>query len=126
MHQSYPWQSLLKAGSIIPGGSDAPVEIPDPLLGIYAATTRKDLDGWPENGWLSNEKMSIDQAISSITEWSAYSMFAESFYGSIEKDYLADFTVLNKNLSLIDPDDIPEVKVLYTFVDGKIVYQNDK
>ena len=126
VHQSYPWQSLLKAGSIIPGGSDAPVEIPDPLLGIYAATTRKDLDGWPENGWLSNEKMSIDQAISSITEWSAYSMFAESFYGSIEKDYLADFTVLNKNLSLIDPDDIPEVKVLYTFVDGKIVYQNDK
>ena len=117
---------MLKAGSIIPGGSDAPVEIPDPLLGIYAATTRKDLDGWPENGWLSNEKMSIDQAISSITEWSAYSMFAESFYGSIEKDYLADFTVLNKNLSLIDPDDIPEVKVLYTFVDGKIVYQNDK
>ena len=55
------------------------------------------LDGWPENGWLSNEKMSIDQAISSITEWSAYSMFAESFYGSIEKDYLADFIVLNKN-----------------------------
>ena len=53
-------------------------------------------------------------------------MFAESFYGSIEKDYLADFTVLNKNLSLIDPDNIPEVKVLYTFVDGKIVYQNDK
>ena len=88
---------------------------------------RKDLrESYDENGWLSNEKMSIDQAISSITEWSAYSMFAENFYGSIEKDYLADFTVLNKNLSLIDPADIPEVKVLYTFVDGKIVYQNDK
>ena len=94
--QSYPWQSLLKSGSIIPGGSDAPVESPDPLLGVYAAITRKDLDGWPIGGWLPNERMTIDQAISSITEWSAYSMFAEEFYGKIHKGYLADFTVLNK------------------------------
>ena len=124
--QSYPWQSLLKSGSIIPGGSDAPVESPDPLLGVYAAITRKDLDGWPIGGWLPNERMTIDQAISSITEWSAYSMFAEEFYGKIHKGYLADFTVLNNNLSQIEPNDIPEVKVLYTFVNGEIVYQHDK
>ena len=126
IHQAYPWNSLLNAGSIIPGGSDAPVEIPDPLLGIYAAITRKDINDWPKNGWLPYERMTIDQAISSITEWSAYSMFAEEFYGKIDKGYLADFTVLNNNLSEIDPKNIPEVKVLYTFVNGEIVYQDDK
>ena len=126
LHQAYPWNSLLNTGSIIPGGSDAPVEIPDPLLGIYAAITRKDINNWPKNGWLPYERMTIDQAISSITEWSAYSMFAEKFYGKIGKGYLADFTVLNNNLSEIDPKNIPEVKVLYTFVNGEIVYQYDK
>ena len=126
IHQAYPWNSLLNSGSIIPGGSDAPVEIPDPLMGIYAAITRKDINDWPKNGWLPDERMTIDQAISSITEWSAYSMFAEKFYGKIDKGYLADFTVLNNNLSKIDPKNIPEVKVLYTFVNGEIVYQDDK
>jgi len=126
IHQAYPWNSLLNAGSIIPGGSDAPVEIPDPLMGIYAAVTRKDINDWPKNGWLPDERMTIDQAISSITEWSAHSMFAEKFYGKIDKGYLADFTVLNNNLSKIDSNNIPEVKVLYTFVNGEIVYQDDK
>ncbi|MEE3195715.1 MAG: amidohydrolase [Candidatus Neomarinimicrobiota bacterium] len=126
IHQAYPWNSLLNTGSIIPGGSDAPVEIPDPLMGIYAAVTRKDINDWPKNGWLPDERMTIDQAISSITEWSAYSMFAEKFYGKIDKGYLADFTVLNNNLSKIDSNNIPEVKVLYTFVNGEIVYQDDK
>ena len=70
--------------------------------------------------------MTIDQAISSITEWSAYSMFAENFYGKIDKGYLADFTVLNNNLTTIDPKHIPDTTVLYTFVNGKIVYQHVK
>ena len=126
IHQAYPWNSLLNTGSIIPGGSDAPVEIPDPLLGLYASTTRKDLNSWPEGGWLPDERMTIDQAISSITEWSAYSMFAENFYGKIDKGYLADFTVLNNNLRTIDPKHIPDTTVLYTFVNGKIVYQHVK
>ena len=126
VHRAYPWSSLLKSGSIIPGGSDAPVESPDPLLGIYASITRKDLNNWPDGGWFPEQCMTIDQAISSITEWSAYSMFAEKFYGSIEKDYLADFTVLNQNLSEIDPEDVPEVNILYTIVNGKIVYQYDQ
>jgi len=95
-------------------------------MGIYAAVTRKDINDWPKNGWLPDERMTIDQAISSITEWSAYSMFAEKFYGKIDKGYLADFTVLNNNLSKIDSNNIPEVKVLYTFVNGEIVYQDDK
>ena len=126
IHQAYPWNSLLNTGSIIPGGSDAPVEIPDPLLGIYASITRKDINNWPEDGWLPDERMTIDQAILSITEWSAYSMFAENFYGKIDRGYLADFTVLNNNLSSIDPINIPDVTVLYTFVNGEIAYQYDK
>ena len=126
IHQAYPWNSLLNTGSIIPGGSDAPVEIPDPLLGIYASITRKDINNWPEGGWMPDERMTIDQAILSITEWSAYSMFSENFYGKIDRGYLADFTVLNNNLSSIDPINIPDVTVLYTFVNGEIAYQYDK
>ena len=84
------------------------------------------MNNWPDGGWFPEQCMTIDQAISSIKEWSAYSMFAEKFYGSIEKDYLADFTVLNQNLSEIDPEDVPEVNILYTIVNGKIVYQYDQ
>jgi hypothetical protein len=123
LHEAYPWQSLLQTGSIIPGGSDAPVEIPNPLLGIHAAVTRKDTSGWPAEGWQANERMTIDQALASITSWAAYSMFAESYLGKIKPGYMADFTVLSQDLSTIDPAQIPSVNVHFTIVNGKVVYK---
>jgi hypothetical protein len=123
LHEAYPWQSLLKTGSIIPGGSDAPVEFPNPLLGIYAAVTRQDTSGWPEGGWQPNERMTIDQALASLTSWAAYSMFAESYLGKIEPGYMADFTVLSQDLSKINPALIPSVNVHFTIVNGKVVYR---
>jgi len=123
LHEAYPWQSLLQAGSVIPGGSDAPVEFPNPLLGIYAAVTRQDTSGWPEGGWQPNERMTIDQALASLTSWAAYSMFAESYLGKIEPGYMADFTVLSQDLSKIDPALIPSVNVHFTIVNGKVVYR---
>ena len=123
LHEAYPWQSLLQAGSIVPGGSDAPVEIPNPLLGIYAAVTRQDTSGWPKGGWQPNERMTVDQALASITSWAAYSMFAESYLGKIESGYMADFTVLSQDLSEIDPALIPSVNVHFTIVNGKVVYR---
>jgi len=123
LHEAYPWQSLLQTGSIIPGGSDAPVEIPNPLLGIHAAVTRQDTSGWPTGGWQSNERMTIDQALASITSWAAYSMFAESYLGKIEPGYMADFTVLSQDLSTIDPAQISSVNVHFTIVNGKVVYK---
>ena len=123
LHEAYAWQSLLQTGSIIPGGSDAPVEIPNPLLGIHAAVTRQDTSGWPAEGWQSNERMTIDQALAYITSWSAYSMFAESYLGKIKPGFMADFTVLSQDLSTIDPEQIPSVNVHFTIVRGKVVYK---
>ena len=123
LHEAYTWQSLLQTGSIISGGSDAPVEIPNPLLGIHAAVTRQDTSGWPVGGWQANERMSIDQALASITNWAAYSMFAESYLGKIKPGYMADFTVLSQDLSTIEPAEIPSVKVHFTIVNGKVVYK---
>ena len=123
LHEAYAWQSLLQTGSIIPGGSDAPVEIPNPLLGIHAAVTRQDTSGWPAEGWQSNERMTMDQALASITSWSAYSMFAESYLGKIKPGFMADFTDLSQDLSTIDPEQITSVNVHFTIVRGKVVYK---
>jgi len=123
LHEAYVWQSLLQTGSVIPGGSDAPVEIPNPLLGIHAAVTRQDTSGWPTGGWQPNERMTIDQALASITSWAAYSMFAESYLGKIKPGYMADFTVLSQDLSKIDSTLIPSVNVHFTIVNGKVVYK---
>ena len=99
------------------------MEIPNPLLGIHAAVTRQDTSGWPTGGWQSNERMTIDQALASITSWAAYSMFAESYLGKIEPGYMADFTVLSQDLSTIDPAQISSVNVHFTIVNGKVVYK---
>ena len=67
--------------------------------------------------------MTLDQALASITSWAAYSMFAESYLGKIAPGYMADFTVLSKDLSTIDPAKISSVKVHFTIVNGKVVYK---
>ncbi len=121
----YPWQSLIKAGSIIPGGSDAPIEYPSPLEGIYAAVTRQDKSGHPISGWQSAEAVSIHQAISMMTSWAAFASFEEDIKGKLEPGFYADFTVLDKRLESIHPQDILTTKVLHTIVNGKIVYSSN-
>jgi predicted amidohydrolase YtcJ len=120
---AYAWQSLIKAGSIIPGGSDAPVETPDPLAGIYAALTRQDPKGWPPGGWQPQERLQLEQALKMITEWAAYASFQEQVVGKLEPDYYADFTVLDRPLDGKHPNAILHTRVLFTIVNGKIVYQ---
>ena len=125
LHEAYPWQSIIKTGVPVPGGSDAPVEYPDPLAGIYAAITRQDTSGWPKNGWQRQERMSLDQAVKSYTEWAAYASFEEHKKGALKENYYADFTVLNNELSDDNPLAILDTEVLFTIVNGKIVYKND-
>jgi hypothetical protein len=127
LHEAYPWQSFIQMGVPIPGGSDAPVEYPDPLEGIYAAITRQDKKGWPEGGWQPREKMTLDQAIKSYSEWAAYASFEETVKGKIEPTFYADFTVLNQELTENNPMDILESQIMFTIVGGKIVFQkNDR
>lgn len=119
---AYAWRSLLDAGSIIPGGSDFPVESPNPLLGFYAAITRQDTEQWPEGGWYPEQRMTRIEALKAFTMWAAYAAFEESLRGTIEAGKLADLVVLSNDIMKCEPREIPGTTVLYTIVGGEIAY----
>lgn len=116
------WRSLLDDGNIIPGGSDFPVESPNPLLGIYAAITRQDLQGRPDTGWFAGQCMTRDEALKSFTLWGSYSAFQEDDKGSIEVGKWADLVVLDRDIMRVPPQEIPDAVVLKTMVGGAFVY----
>ncbi|MBE6082310.1 MAG: amidohydrolase [Tissierellaceae bacterium] len=123
---SYNWKTLLNEGIKVALGSDSPVELPDTMLGIYSAVTRKDLNGFPNGGWFPEEKLTVDEALHGFTIDAAYSSFSEDIKGSIEIGKLADFVVLSENIYEIEPENIKNVKVLKTFIDGKLVFDIEK
>lgn len=94
-----------------------------PMLGLYAAVTRQTTNGKPDAGWFPDERISIQDAIRAYTYNTAYANFEETIKGSIEAGKLADLTVLSKNLLRIQPKEILTAEVVYTIVNGKIVYQ---
>jgi hypothetical protein len=120
---AYAWRSFIDAGSIIPGGSDFPVEHPNPLLGFYAAVTRQDLNGQPPDGWLADQRMSRMEALMSFTAWAAYAAFQERSRGSLEEGKLADLVVLSDDIMSIEAARIPRVLVDFTVVNGVIRYE---
>ncbi len=120
---AYAWQWFREAGLVIPCGSDFPVESNNPMLGIYAAVTRRDVKGWPEGGWYPGHRLSIEEAVRGFTIWAAYGAFQEDVLGSVEVGKLADFTVLDTDILSVEPSDIVKAKVLYTIVAGKIRYK---
>lgn len=119
---AYAWTSLAKSGARLALGSDFPVEAVDPLLGIYAAVTRQDLEGWPEGGWLPGERMSREAAVRGFTIDAAYAGFMEDQVGSLEAGKQADFIVLDRDIMQIPAREIPTLKVEQTWVGGKRVY----
>lgn len=119
---AYAWQALLKSGAKIANGSDAPVESANPMLGLYSAITRKDLNGQPLKGWHSENKMTRVQALKSFTIDAAYAAFEEDFKGSIEVGKLADFTVLSSDILKVPEGKIPSVRAEMTIVGGKVAY----
>jgi predicted amidohydrolase YtcJ len=121
---SYAWRSILQTGAHIIGGSDFPVESVNPLFGIYAAITRQDKYGYPQNGWYPDQKMTREEAIRAFTNWAAYGAYQEKEKGTIESGKLADLTILSNDIMKIEPKRILETDVEMTFVNGKIVYQN--
>jgi predicted amidohydrolase YtcJ len=120
---AYAWRWFIDAGLKIPCGSDFPVESNNPMLGIYAAVTRQDPAGWPEGGWNPEQRMTIEEAIKGFTIWAAYSAFQEDVLGSIEVGKYADFTVLDKDILEISPQEILNTKTIYTIVGGQIRYR---
>lgn len=126
MHEAYPWKSFIKLNIPVPGGSDAPIESPNPIEGIYASVTRKDKNGLPEKGWYSEQKMTLKEAIKSYTEWGAYASYEEKIKGKIKENFYADFTVLDQELKSTNLEMILDARVLFTILNGKIVYQSNE
>lgn len=119
---SYAWKSMMKAGIHLAGGTDCPVESLNPMYGIYAAVTRKGLDDNPSNGWLPDEKLSVQEALELYTKGSAYATFEENEKGTLTEGKLADMVVLSENPLEVSPHNIKDIEVLTTIVGGKIVY----
>jgi hypothetical protein len=143
---AYAWRSLLSTGVIIPCGSDFPVEYPNPLLGVYAAITRRDAEGKPrsaadltserfelsdagivdpsvfDGGWYAGERMTLAEVLKGYTTWAATAAFEESQKGSLTAGKLADFIVLSDAFDERTPQRILDTKVESTYIGGRRVY----
>jgi len=92
-------------------------------MGIYAATTRRTLDGKNPGGWVPEQKITVEQAVRAYTYGSAYSSFEENIKGTLAPGFLADFVVLSQDIFAIDPVEIERTKVDLTVFGGKVIYQ---
>ena len=119
---AYPWRSFIDGGAIVPGGSDAPVELVNPFHGIYAAVTRKDRLGRPEGGWRPEHKITRIEAIKAFTIWGAYAAFEEGIRGSIEAGKAANFTVIDKDIINCPENEIKDISVIATILNGETAY----
>lgn len=119
---AYAWRSLEKAGAFLVFGSDFPVEEPSPLFGLWAAVSREDPSGNPKGGWLPDQRLTLDEAISGFTTGPAFAGFAEATHGRIKAGYVADLTIFDSELTaeraLLDR------KVVAVVVGGKVAYGN--
>jgi predicted amidohydrolase YtcJ len=118
---SYAWKQFLDEGVPLAFGTDYPVEPITPFRGIYCAVTRKNEAGTKE--YFPEQKLNIQQAIAAYTSGSAYAQFAEKDKGQLRPGMLADFVVLDRDITKISPEEILKTRVLRTVVGGKTVYQ---
>ena len=118
---SYAWRSFLDHGVWLAFGTDFPVEPLTPFRGLYAAVSRKNEAG--DKQYFPQEKLTIDEAIAAYTSGAAYAEFSEREKGTLEPGKLADFVVLDRDLTKIAPVEILKTRVLRTIVGGKTVYE---
>ena len=122
IHFAYDFRSLLDSGALLAFGSDWPVAPMEPLMGIYAAVTRRTLDNRNPDGWIPDQKITVAQAVHGYTVGSAYAQFDEKIKGSLEPGKLADLVVLSRDIFHIDPVQIEGTHVDLTIFDGRIIY----
>lgn len=122
---TYAFRSLLDHNTTIAFGSDWAVAPASPIMGIYAAVTRRTLDDRNPNGWVPEQKISVDDALHAYTTSAAYASFEEDIKGSLEVGKLADFVILSEDITNINPVEIKDVSVLETYVGGKRVFRNE-
>lgn len=120
---TYAFRDLLDAGARLAFGSDWTVAPIDPLHGIYAAVTRRTIDGTNPGGWVPEQKITVEEAITAYTANNAYANFLDDVLGTLEPGKYADLVVLSEDIFTIAPERIEGVKVDLTMVEGKVVYQ---
>ncbi len=121
---AYAYRQLLQANGMVALGTDFPVEQVSPFLTFHSAVARQDLDNYPKDGFQMENALSREETLKGMTIWAAYANFEEHEKGSIEVGKFADFIILDKNIMEINSADIPQVKVVKTFVDGVLQYEN--
>jgi len=116
---AYAFKDLLNKYGKVALGTDFPVEHVSPFYTFYAAVARQDLKGYPEEGYQMENALTREETLKGMTIWAAYSNFEEDEKGSIEIGKFADFIILDKNIMEVEASEIPNIKVLKTFVDGE-------
>ena len=120
---AYAWESFIKSGVVVPGGSDAPVERGEPMIEFYAAVARKAQNGFSGEGWHPEEAVTREQALKMFTIWPAYAAFEEKLRGTIEVGKLADFTILSADIMTIPAPEILKTRNVMTVINGEVVYE---
>lgn len=120
---TYAFRSLLDSGATLAFGTDWTVAPLNPLLTVYAAVTRRTIDGKNSKGWVPEQKISVEETVRAYTAGSAFAEFQENVKGTISNGKLADLVLLSRDIFKIDPKEIENVKVVLTMVDGRVVYE---
>ncbi len=120
---SYAWKSLLDSGARLAFGSDWFVAPPTPIEGIYAAVTRRTLDDAHPDGWIPEQRIGVEDALRAYTTGAAYAEFAEKEKGMLRRGMLADFAIIDRDLTRIPPASIRDAHVVMTVVGGRTVYE---
>jgi predicted amidohydrolase YtcJ len=120
---AYAYKVLLEQNGWLVNGTDFPVEGINPIHTFYAAVARKDLKGWPDDGFQVENSLSREEALRSITLWPAKGSFEEEFKGSLEVGKVADFVILDKDIMKVAEDEIPSTNVWATYLGGNMQYK---
>ncbi|MCG8482481.1 MAG: amidohydrolase [Clostridia bacterium] len=124
---TYNFKRMLDEGVHVAGGSDFPYcEFYQGVYNLYTVINRRDINGYPEGGWLPDQKLSVDEALAIFTIGGAYASYEENIKGTIEEGRLADCFVMSHNIYDINPLEIKDISIEMTFVGGKLVYKNEK
>jgi len=123
---AYAYKKLLDVAGVLPLGTDFPVEDVNPMLTFYAAVSRQDTEGYPENGFQKQNALSREEALIGMTKWAAYAAFEEDEKGSLEKGMYADFIILEQDLMSVDITKVPDIQVEATYINGEKVYEKNK
>jgi predicted amidohydrolase YtcJ len=121
-HFAYAWKAFLDAGVPLAFGTDYPVEPITPFRGVYSAVTRRNEAG--DKSYFPEDKLTVGEALFAYTQGSAYAEFSDTYKGRLSPGYVADFVVLDRDLTAIPPGEILKTRVLQTVVGGRTVYED--